>query len=120
MKRNIYKDFTQMYIDDFIETLANGCRGGLYNEVIEVYEGKEGLFKESDIKKFIRFQHGGDYHHIFSDIDDEMLTDNLKLVAKEFLVAIDTDSSSKEFFDVEIPHLIPNIKKTLTNFIKST
>lgn len=122
IERNIYKDFSDAYVDEFVETLANGCSGGLYGDVIEVYDGKEGLlFTEDDIKKFIRFQHGdNDYHDEFSNPEDELLSKNIKLVVKAFLLAIDTNFYGRDFFINEMPHLIPNIKITLTDLVDST
>ena len=110
--------FAEQYIDTFMEVLVLGCSGGLYNDVIEIIEGNEGIFNKSDILKFIRFQHGDrSYSSVFGSISEDELIDNIEDTAKALLARVDTEWYGKQHYTTVAPTLIKNTKYSLAKII---
>ena len=117
---SVYKEFAQEYVHDFMEMMVLGCTGGLYGHVISIEEGKEGIFTDRDMKKFVSFQHGGnDYHYAYSDSDDHKLINNHKKLAKALLKLVDTDWYGKDHYTEVAPNLVNNTKQSLNTIIAS-
>ena len=115
---NIYDEFAERYIDNFMENVTLGVEGGIYKEVIAIPPGKEGIFTSKDITKFIRFNHGDrGYHYNFGKVDDKKLQSNPIEIAKSFLKVIDTNWHSKKYYITVAPNLIKNAKNSLIEII---
>lgn len=115
---NTYKDFANCYIARFMETICLGSEGGIYNEIIEIEEGNEGIFEKSDIETFIKFQHGdNDYSYNFGRTEDKNLRNNIKKTAKALYDLVDSDWYGKEHYTKTFPHLIDNAKKSFEKII---
>lgn len=114
--RNVYEDFAGMFISDLLGIMESGCQGGLYGDVIKANEGK---FTLSDIKKFIRFQHGDrDFTQDFSIPELDLLNNNPTNLCQALLKHVDDDWHGKDYLEEVCPDLIKNAKESLLKIIE--
>lgn len=108
---SIFERFADMYFHNFMECMVIGCGGGLYGE--EIPEN-HGVFEADVLKTFIRFQHGdNDYHHNFSNHDDDKLQKNPRELAIWFLTFLHTEWHGKDHYVEVSPDLIENTQESL-------
>ena len=120
-KRSIYDEFAQEYVGMFMDAMAEGAGGGLYDDSISVRKGHEGRFGAKDVVKFIRFQHGdNDYDHSFSPREDEELRENVSLTAMALLKAVKGDGWDRDNWSPQIPYLEANVVKSLEKIARRT
>jgi len=117
----IYKEFVERYIDDIMEMSLLGCRGGLYNHVIE---SEDGSINEDFFYKFIMFLHrDSGYHDNFSRREEQKLLDNKEKLAKEVIKALKSDKwsrSDKEHYLTVEPEIINNMISSCNKIISKS
>jgi hypothetical protein len=115
--KNVYEDFASMYIANFMETVVNGCRDGLFGNVIKTNEGK---FTLLNIQEFIDFQHGKEFTHNFSVPELELLKNNPIHLCQALFKHVDDDWFGKSYYIKDVcPDLIKNTKESLLKIIEN-
>lgn len=119
-EKSVFDAFVETYVSAFVECMAEGCDGGLYQEEIFMLPGAEGVFGGEDLKKFVRFQHGdNDYGYRYGQREDAELQNNPEKLAAALLRCLDTERCDKAHWDAALPHLLGNIRESLRKIVEA-